>query len=76
MAGNVWEWVADWYGFAYYANSQTSNPLGPSEGERRVLRGGAWLYADEDSVTTIFRNRQYGWQGDFYFGFRCAMDAE
>lgn len=42
MAGNVRQWIADWYGDSYYKNSPLANPLGPESGEKKLLRGGGW----------------------------------
>jgi len=43
VLGNVWEWVNDWYDQNYYQNSPSQDPSGPTGGQQRVLRGGAWV---------------------------------
>ncbi len=73
MAGNVMEWVADWYDSEYYQYSPRENPLGPSTGSRHVLRGGSWK-SNEFSLRSTFRSGLVPDETNLYLiGFRCAQ---
>lgn len=71
LAGNVAEWVADWFSETYYHNSLFSNPLGPQTGQEKVRRGGAW-YFSEDSLRVSSRFGNDPSQSVDAFGFRCV----
>ena len=72
MAGNVYEWCADWYGEHYYAASPRENPTGPSSGTTRVMRGGSWRNASK-GLCVAFRNDSDPASATKDFcGFRCA----
>jgi formylglycine-generating enzyme required for sulfatase activity len=75
MAGNVWEWVADWYDADYYRKSPEQNPQGPDSGGSRVLRGGS-CYGHRYLVSCAVRIGRHPDYPDFSFGFRCAASPD
>lgn len=73
MAGNVSEWVSDWYDEDYYAKSASTNPKGPTEGTDKVSRGGEW-FSLPDLVRSAFRSHGSPSERYDFIGFRCAQD--
>jgi iron(II)-dependent oxidoreductase len=75
MAGNAWEWTADYWDPGYYRVSPLDNPPGAAKGKRRVMRGGSWMYDVPFFVTTTNRSEGWPFRRKEYVGLRCAMDA-
>ena len=74
MAGNVYEWCADWWDPDYYSQSPAKNPAGPDTGTSRLLRGGAWR---NGARALRVANRLYDFPNkrDVNRGFRCVVSG-
>lgn len=72
VVGNVWEWVSDWEG-AYSAGDQ-ENPKGPAQGEKKVIRGGAWNGSFPSWLHPSYRYATDPMARSHGIGFRCAGD--
>lgn len=71
MGGNIKEWISDWYARNYYSQSPKINPEGPRSGEKKVVRGGGYLF-HTDNLRVTFRYAMLPERSSNFIGFRCV----
>ena len=72
--GNAWEWVQDWWDPDYYSRSPSSDPSGPRQGTKRVVRGGSWHTTATSWRTAFRRDYEPDYRG-ISIGFRVVRTA-